>query len=162
MTFSQKLDTDEYESPEISPSFKGNFKIIRKSESKASLGKCSMKKSVLQTSFAVSLNKNYSSTASLLLDSDSKNSQNNDETQQRKFSSYNKIKIGDDLLNSTRSCLNSNLKKDISDVKSGFLPSINKNLVPVLNKMKSNSCFTKNDDKLPIIHKASKFKSDKR
>ena len=104
--------------------------------------------------------KNYSSKSSLFGKTDSKEKSN----EKLPISSRTNNKILDEMLTSTKSCVNS--YKIDSEEKLHILPQINKKVssnVEVDFKRKSNSIggYPKDERFLPKIQKVSKFKSDK-
>lgn len=168
-------------SPDISPGLKFRFETSKKKETTTNFNKLMMtpKVSLMKKSEVfeglenlnlgnLSTKKNFSCQSSPFCASDSK-----DKRIHKNFSVLNKLNYFDeDLVKSTRSLTNyslSNKKEEInykmskSEEKHEKLPLIHlKNEEVVSNKQKSNSCFTRNEEKLPMIHKTSRFKAEKK
>ena len=164
-------------SPDISPGLKFKFDLIRKIENNNNKLLMTPKVSLMKKSEVfeglenlnlgnLSTKKNFSCQSSPFCASDS-----NDKRIHKNFSVFNKINYFDeDLVKSTRSLTNysmNNKKEEINykmtkSEKKEKLPLINLKMEEVIkNKPKSNSCSTRNEEKLPMIHKSSRFAEKK-
>ena len=167
-------------SPDISPGLKFKFELTKKKENNNNKMLMTPKVSLMKKSEVfdglenlnfgnLSTKKNFSCQSSIFCESDSK-----DKRIHKNFSVLNKMNYFDeDLLKSTRSLtnysMNNNKKEEInskmtkSEEKHEKLPLIHLKIEEVINnKPKSTSCFTRNEEKLPMIHKSSRFKAEKK